>query len=231
MSLIDHLSELRRRLIICFVIVGIFSTIAYLFSGQLLNFLVSPAQFTSLASLKPTEAFMARIKIAVIFGVMASSPIIFHQIWSFVRPGLKIAEKRVIPLLVCVSTILFLIGAFFAFFIVLPLGLKVLASFSGEEIVNIWSIGTYISFLIQITLVFGLVFELPLLILLLTKIGIVTPKILAQKRKYALILFFVVGAILTPPDVLSQLLVTIPLIILYEISIVLAKVFVRERSD
>ena len=231
MGIIDHLTEFRKRLIVCFAAVGIFTAGAYLFSNQLLSFLTSPARFTSLTSLTPTEAFMAKMKIAVIFGVLASSPIIFYQIWSFVSPALKKAEKKVIPLLVSVSTLLFLAGVSFAFFVVLPMGLKILAGFSGDEIVNMWSIGAYISFLIKIILVFGLVFELPLVILFLTKIGVVTPKILAEKRKYALILFFVAAAVLTPgPDVFTQVCVAVPLIILYEASIILAKIFVKSKS-
>lgn len=231
-----HLEELRKRLIYCAVAVGAGFVIAYIFSESLFNILISPLRnqmshsdrliFTNLP-----EIFLTYLKIAFIAGILLSSPFIFYQVWLFVAPGLYKHEKKYVIPFVVFSTILFIGGSLFGYFIVFPFGFKFFLSFANDYIHAFPSVKQYFSFSITLLFAFGLVFELPVVIFFLSKVGLVTSRFLKEKRKYAVLLAFIVGAILTPPDVITQIMMAIPLIVLYEIGIIISVISEKREEE
>lgn len=221
MSLVEHLTELRSRLLKSIAVILIFSIGAYVFSERLLSYLTVPVG--DLVFLSPAEAFLTHIKVSVIFGILISLPIVFYQFWKFVLPALKKNEKKFFYILLPVSLLLFYAGIVFCFFVVLPLGIRFLLDFGGPELEPMISLGYYISFLLALLLPFGLIFELPLVLNLMVKLRILSVERIVSVRKYVIVLIFLVGAILTPPDIITQILLALPLIILFEASILIAK--------
>lgn len=221
-TLVQHLEELRKRIIICLIIVFIIGFFCFFYVDNILLILSKPVG--KLIFLKPTEAFVTRIKVAFYSGLFISMPVIIYQIWKFVNPGLLEIEKRYVYWLIPFSYLLFVFGTVFAFFGVLPTGMKFLLNYGTENVQPMISISSYVSFVMIFLLVFGIVFQLPLVVLLLTKLGIVTPKWLIKNRKYAILCVFILAGMLTPgPDIFSQFLMAIPTLFLYEISILLSK--------
>ncbi len=223
MSLIGHMEELRRRLIICILTVLGCSIFSYLYSDKILTFLKRPFPH-SLVFIAPQEPFIITLKVALFGGIIFALPMITYQVWQFVSSGLKKKEKRYLLFYSPFSLLLFLSGASFAYFLVIPVGLRFLLSFGGSFLQPMISISKYLSFITLMIFAFGIVFELPLVFLFLTRMGIVTPQFLAKKRKVFIIAIFVLAAILTPPDVFTQILLAAPLLILYEVSIWLTKI-------
>ncbi|MFH1854527.1 MAG: twin-arginine translocase subunit TatC [Candidatus Omnitrophota bacterium] len=222
LSFIEHMEELRQRIIRSIIFVAIASLLAYFFTDKILTFLSRPAG--RLIFIAPAEAFVTSIKIAIFGGLYISSPFILYQIWQFISLGLGDSEKRHVLLFGIFSFILFMLGSFLGYFIIVPIGLKFLMTFGTEYLTPMISVGKYISFVISLSFAFGIVFELPLVILFLTMIGVVTPRFLSEKRKYAIVIIFIAAAIFTPPDVITQCLMAVPLLILYEISIFLSRI-------
>jgi sec-independent protein translocase protein TatC len=177
------------------------------------------------------EAFFTYLKVALLSGIILSTPVIFYQFWVFVAPGLYEKEKRHMIPIVFLSTFFFVGGSFFGYFIVFPYGFKFFLGFASEIIRPLPSMREYLSFASKLLLAFGLVFELPLIITFLAKLGMVSVSFLKKNRKYALLLFFVGAAILTPPDVVTQVMMALPLIVLYEISIIGARIFGKKKSE
>ncbi|TKJ40248.1 twin-arginine translocase subunit TatC [candidate division LCP-89 bacterium B3_LCP] len=224
MSFWDHLEELRSRLIktILFVIAGFCAVYAFVPGMQ--EFLIErffEEEVAPLAFLAPTEGFIVRLKLGFIGGLIIASPGVFYQFWRFVAPGLYAKEKHFVIPVVITSTVSFLVGAAFSFF-VLPYATRFFLSFAGTEIQNAWSFGSYVDFIIRILLAFGLVFELPLVIYFLVRLGIVTPQFLRKKRRYAIIIFLVLAAVISPPDIFTMVVLAVPLTVLYELSIIIA---------
>ena len=232
---LSHLEELRKRLVVCAIGVGAGFVIAYIFAERLFQLLVAPLKavmpegdqliFTNLP-----EMFFAYIKVAFIAGIMAAAPLIFYQLWMFIAPGLYRKEKKMAIPFVISSTILFVGGALFGYFVVFPFGFKFFIGFSNEYIKALPSVKQYFSFSMKLLFAFGVVFELPVIIFFLSKMGIVTPQFLSQKRKYAILLTFVLAAILTPPDVITQCMMAGPLIVLYEIGIVVSRIAQKKKE-
>ena len=230
----SHLEELRKRLITCAIAVGIGFVISYIFAERLFQILVTPLTrimpegdrliFTNLP-----EMFLTYLKTAVICGILLTAPVLFHQLWLFIAPGLYQHEKKYAIPFVVFSTILFVGGALFGYFIVFPFGFKFFLGFANEYIQALPSVKQYFSFAIKLLFAFGIVFELPVVAFFLSKMGIVTPEFLKKKRKYALLMTFVMAAILTPPDVITQLMMAGPLIILYEIGILVARMARKKK--
>ena len=232
---LSHLEELRKRLVVCAIGVGAGFVIAYIFAERLFQLLVAPLKavmpegdqliFTNLP-----EMFFAYIKVAFIAGIMAASPLIFYQLWMFIAPGLYRKEKKMAIPFVISSTILFVGGALFGYFVVFPFGFKFFIGFSNEYVKALPSVKQYFSFSMKLLFAFGVVFELPVIIFFLSKMGIVTPQFLSQKRKYAILLTFALAAILTPPDVITQCMMAGPLIVLYEIGILVSRVAQKKKE-
>jgi sec-independent protein translocase protein TatC len=225
---LSHLEELRKRLIACAIAAGIGFVVCYFFSERLFQILVLPLKanmpegdrliFTNLP-----EMFFTYIKTAFVAGILLVAPYIFYQLWMFIAPGLYQKERRYVIPFVIFSSILFVGGALFGYFVVFPFGFKFFMGFANEYIQALPSVKQYFSFSIKLLFAFGVVFELPVVIFFLAKMGVVTPDFLKAKRKYAILLTFVMAAVLTPPDVVTQFMMAGPLIVLYEISIFIAR--------
>lgn len=233
-TLTDHLAELRDRLIHSAYAVFIASCVCWYFSDWMFTQIAGPIipyipggklKFTN-----PTDAFMAYLKIAITGGVIASCPFWLFQVWRFVAPGLYSKEKRYTAVFIASGSVLFLIGASFAYFLVLPTGLKFLLNFSTSAEAFI-TLPEYMSFFTTMTLVFGAAFELPLVLVLLGLIGLVDAKFLRSKRRFAIVVLAIAAAILTPPDVMSMLMLLVPLMALYEISILLVQAIGQKKSE
>ncbi|MBP2649585.1 MAG: tatC [Firmicutes bacterium] len=222
MSLVDHLQELRQRLIICIVAVAIASSAAYLYAPELVHLVTQPVG--KLYYMNPAEAFFAYLKVSVFAGFLVVVPLVLYQVWGFVVPALTQRERKASFILVPASVILFFMGLLFAYFFVLPAGIRFFMGFANEDLQPMFSLGQYLSFVISFLLPFGFIFELPLVILVIAKFGIINSGFLVAKRKLVLVLAFVVGAIIAPtPDIFSQTMIAIPLLVLYEVSILLVK--------
>jgi sec-independent protein translocase protein TatC len=235
LPLTTHLQELRRRLILSFIAVGGGFALCYAFAEKIFDILAAPLLkmmptggsliFTSVA-----EAFFTYMKVAFISGLILASPFVLYQIWAFVAPGLYRHEKKYVIPFVLAGSFFFAIGILFAYTIALPVGFKFLLGFATDFIKPLPSMKEYLSFSIKFLLAFGLVFEFPVVLVLLARIGVVDAKTLARQRKYAILLIFIFAAILTPPDIISQLIVALPMIGLYELSILLSRLFGKKSS-
>ncbi|OLC30559.1 MAG: twin arginine-targeting protein translocase TatC [Candidatus Rokubacteria bacterium 13_1_40CM_4_69_5] len=230
MSFMEHLGELRTRIVrgLLGLLVGL--GIAFPFSEKLVDYLARPIQASghTLVFVALTEAFWVQMKVAMIAGLFIASPAILWQVWAFVSPGLYAHEKKYAAPFVLVGSMLFVLGGVFSLKVVTPFATQFLLSYSRPGLQPMISIGSYIDFLLKFTLAFGLVFELPLAITLLARLGVVSAKTLAKNRKYTVLGAFIAGAILTPtPDWFNQTLMAGPLILLYEVGIVCARVFGR----
>ncbi|MCR4666908.1 MAG: twin-arginine translocase subunit TatC [Desulfovibrio sp.] len=233
MSLMEHLQELRRCLAKSCIAVFLCFISCWFFVDYLFNLLVDPllhalppgshAMYTTLP-----EGFFTRMFLAFVAGVFAASPVIFYQIWSFIAPGLYDSEKRYIIPIAFLSAIFFVGGAVFCFYIVFPYVFTFFIGFATEEIVAMPKVSDYLDFVLKLLIAFGLIFEMPLFTFFLSRLGIVTAKGMRGFRQYAVLLIFVVAAILTPPDVVSQILMAGPMLILYELSIFIAAIFGRK---
>jgi sec-independent protein translocase protein TatC len=221
---LEHLEELRTRLIRSLIGVAVGFGLSYWQIREIFGFLILPLQGamredSAIVMIKMTEGFLTYLKLAFYSGLLLASPLVIWQVWAFISPGLYKREKKTILPLVIVSTILFAVGVTFAYSIVLPFGIKYLLEFVGTDVQATLSMSSYVSFACLFMVLFGIVFQLPLAMLVLSKLGIVKGSQLAANRKYVLLLCFLVGAFLTPPDVFSQALMAIPVMILFEVSI------------
>ena len=224
MPFTSHLEELRTRLIRIFTAVAVSFVGCYFFKERLFGILTLPLKdilpdkgsmiFTSLP-----EAFFTYLKVSFFAAIFVSSPYILYQVWKFISPGLYEKEKRYMIPFVIFSTAFFVGGAIFAYFVVFPFGFRFFLAFGTEFIRPMLSLREFLSFSMKVLLAFGIVFELPIFMFFLAKIGLVDSRKLVKNRKYAILLAFVGAAILTPPDVVTQVLMAIPIVILFEISV------------
>jgi len=231
MSFLDHLEELRSRIIKSLYSVIILSVVAYIFSVRLLNFILRPLPGNqAVYFLSPTEAFSTRIKISLIAGIMLSVPVIFYHLWKFVVPGLFAKEVKVIVPVVISSTFFFLVGASFCFLMVLPVSIKFLMGFGTDKLKPMIQIKDYISFVCYMSLAFGAVFELPVISYFLGRIGLINAKTFIKGRRYAIVIILIVAGVVTPtPDAFTQLMLAGPLYLLYEISIIVLKLTAKKK--
>lgn len=238
MPLTSHLEELRRKLIVAGISWLVAFLACYAFAEKLFDLIADPVrqalpEGTSLVFITATEPFFTYLKIGALAGLLVSLPIIFWQIWSFIAPGLYKHEKRYVIPFVLASSLCFAIGAYFGFQFVFPMAFKVLIEFGtgSGELNAMLSMGSYLSLSSKLLLAFGLVFELPVVIFFLARMGVVDHKMLGRNRKFALLAAFLIGAMLTPPDVFSQTALALPFIVLYEIGIVVARLFGKRREE
>ena len=225
LTLVAHLDELRIRIIKSVISIVSATLFSYIFVDEILLYLTKPVG--KLVFIAPQEALVANIKIAFFCGLFLSIPVVIFQVWRFVSSALEKQEKKHIRIFAPLSYIFFVIGSIFSFFIIVPMAINFLLGFASSNVVPMITVSRYVSFVGTLTLSFGLVFEVPIASLFLTKIGLVTPKMLRDKRKIAIVLIFISAAILTPPDVVTQCLMALPLVGLYEIGILFSKVVYR----
>lgn len=242
MPFLDHLEELRWRLIKALLAMVACSILSFVFIQEMFDFLVRPyrravqllattgggaeiAQDSRLVFLGPSAGFMIYLKLALTAGLILALPVIFYQLWKFVVPGLLSKERQIVPRFTIAATMCFLSGAAFCYFLVLPYGLSFLLGFQTKDLVAMITIEEYFGFVTTILLVFGVLFEMPVLSYLLARLGILTPEFLRQKRRYGIVTIFILAAVLTPTvDAFTQILLAVPLLALYEVSIWVAKV-------
>ncbi|HMK49783.1 MAG TPA: twin-arginine translocase subunit TatC [Thermodesulfovibrionales bacterium] len=252
MTFFDHLGELRKKIFVSLVALCVMVIVTFNYSEYLLESVMFPLRYnldfsvknmymyyvladklhgTKLVFLSPAEGFWMNMKISLVAAFILTLPVIFQQLWSFISPGLHSKEKKYVVPFVLIATVLFLMGAAFCFFIVLPFALDFLLNYkTGDYMMPMLSVGLYVDFCLKFVLAFGGVFELPVIIVFLTRMGIVTPKTLARHRRYAVVIAFIVAAILTPtPDAFNQTLMALPMIVLYEVGILASRLFVRKE--
>jgi len=230
-----HLEELRNRLIKCLIAVGVGFAVSFGFKEKIFQILVRPLiqvmkEGETLIFTGLPEAFFTYLKVSFLSGIMLGAPVLFYQFWMFVAPGLYHKEKRMLMPVIILSTFFFVAGSLFGYFIVFPFGFQFFLGFATETIRPLPSMKEYLSFSAKLLLAFGLVFELPLVLTFMARLGIVSVAFLRKNRKYAILLSFVTGAILTPPDVITQIMMALPLMLLYEISIWGARLFGKREK-
>lgn len=229
MSFFDHLEELRRRVIIIILAVVISSAALFPFMPTLIEILRQELIGVTLHVFSPMEAIFVTFKASIYAGVVISSPLIIYEVWAFVSPGLTKKERKMIITALIPTIFLFLAGAAFAYFIILPVTLKFFFNFSYKMSTPLFGLDNTLSFVFSMLFIFGVVFQFPLVIAVLARLGVVTHEFLASKRKYAFLLIFVVAGIITPdPTVVSQTIVGVPLYALYEISIWVARLLEKK---
>jgi sec-independent protein translocase protein TatC len=234
MSLTGHLDELRSRFLFVLLTIIVFTGVGFGLSDYLLNFIMEPFKITGfeLNIFKLTGGFMIRLKASVITAIILSMPIILWQIWRFIIPAVNKNDRTFSRFSLLAAIALFYTGMSFVFFVLLPFAIKVLLGFIGSDMKSTIGANDYLSFIFLFSFAMGVLFELPIIVMILTRIGILTPQFLIAKRKYSVIIIWVIAAIITPQDILSQVLVAIPLMFLYEISIVISKIIIiRKRRQ
>ncbi len=223
MTFWEHLGELRKRLLISSAALLAGMIACFFFVEPVAKFIMQPVEGMQFVYLSPPELFMSYMKIALIGGVIVASPVILCQIWLFMRPGLEKKERVSLVFGIFFGAIFFVTGAAFSFFVIMPFSLRFFLQYQNEAVKAMFSFSEYISFIGSMVLSFGVAFELPIVVSILAALGIVTGTGLAKVRGISVLLIFIAAAILTPPDVVSQILLGVPMVALFELSILLAK--------
>ena len=233
MGLLSHLIELRDRLLRMLLAVGIFFLVLFPFSKTIWTFLSEPLtrHAGTMQAIDIASPFLIPFKVCLLLSVVLAAPVLLYQIWAFVAPGLYKHEKRLVTPLLVSSTVLFYLGMAFAYFVVFPLVFGFFNRVAPEGVEVIPDIGRYLDFIITIFLAFGIAFEVPVATILLVAIGATTPDDLAKKRPYFIVCAFVVGMFLTPPDVISQTLLALPMWVLFEIGIFFSRGFLKRKEE
>lgn len=217
----EHLEELRVRIISSLAAIVIIAAIVYIFRGKVLNFLINFSEENSLIYIHPTEAFLTYLRLAVLSGLVLSTPWILYQVWRFILPALLEKEEKYLRLSFFIGGLLFYIGVGISIYFILPFSLNLLGEVGNEDLLMRLSVRNYISFVTLLAFSTGLVFEQPLFTFLLVELDFVSLNTLKKYRSYAILISFTVAAFLTPTDWFSQILMAVPLVILYELSILL----------
>jgi len=226
LAFLEHLEELRRRIIKSLIFFTFCAVVFYFFLPQIFPFLIKPMK--KLVLLSPLEGFLTYFTLSVWGGIFLSSPFILYQIWGFISSALHKREKKYVIIFGLTSFLLFLFGCFFGYKIILPIGLKFLLRFSNFYLKPMISAIKYIGFLLTFVLTFGIIFQFPVFVLFFTKLGVVNYQILKRRRKEVIVGIFIFSAIFTPPDVLTQTFMAIPLVFLYELSIFLSGIISKK---
>ena len=233
MTFFSHLEELRWRIVkIALALVAAAIPCGILWKKIFDIVMIYPLRLTNprphLIFTTPIESVMVSFKIALGGGVVFASPLIFYQIWKFISPGLFPKEKRIVLPTVIASTVFFFAGIVFCY-AVLPFLFRVLTAYGGQRIDPYFKVGDYFAFILKLSLAFGLVFELPVVSFVLTRVGVITPRFLIRHARIAIVIIFVIAAILTPPDIFSQIVMAVPLLFLYGLSILVAYAAARKQ--
>lgn len=232
MSIVGHLDELRSRFIATLITVTVITLGSFSISEYILNILNRPYLDTGmkLNVFTLTEGFILRLKASLIIGILAGLPVIVYEIWKYIYPAIEIRDRKFIARSLIAAILLFYAGIAFTYYLILPVAVQMFISFTPPEMTNTTNATNYLSFIILFGLGMGLIFEMPIIIMILTKIGIITPQFLISKRKYAIVLIWIIAAIITPPDVLSQIIAGVPMMILYELSIIISKIIIIRKK-
>ncbi|MCK4755361.1 twin-arginine translocase subunit TatC [candidate division WOR-3 bacterium] len=232
LSFLDHLEELRKRILYLIACVGIFSIIGFIFSKNALNIIIQKAQLQSAYFFSPIEAFTSQIKVAIFLGIIISFPFILYQTWAFIGPGLTRKERNVSISYLASGMILFIIGNLFGYFILIPYGLRFLLSFGTEYLQPLMNVSKYLNFIIWSLLGSGFLFQLPLLLFFLMKLGIIDVDTVTKHRAEAIVVILILCAIITPTgDFFTLLLISVPLLLLFELSIFAARITQKQKKD
>jgi sec-independent protein translocase protein TatC len=237
MPLTSHLEELRKRLVRILIAVGIAFLGCFAFKEEIFRIVAQP-----LISVLPPgshmvytglpEAFFTYIKVSLYAGIFVASPVVLYQVWKFISPGLFPKEKKFVAPFVITSTMLFIGGVCFGYFLVLPSAYKFFLEFTTDFLKPMLSMREYLTLTLKLLLAFGIIFEIPVFLFFMTKIGLVTPRKLAKTRRYAIVACFIVAAIITPtPDAFTQCMMAIPMVILYEVGIIVSRLASRRKDD
>jgi len=229
---VDHLHELRKRILISAASVFVATIAAYAFADPLLQFFSRPilSETTELYFFSPQAAFFVKIKTAIFTGLLIVSPVVFSQVWLFVSPGLLQRERRFFIPLVLASSVLFMTGVVFTYMAVMPLVIRFLLGFGSEFLQPMISVSEYLGLLVSLSMAFGLAFNLPIAISFLVFLGVLNTQRLNRYRPHAVVAIFFAAAVMTPPDVISQFFLSVPLILLYEISVIASR-FIRRPKN
>ncbi|WP_027410635.1 twin-arginine translocase subunit TatC [Anoxybacteroides tepidamans] len=231
MSVYEHLGELRKRLIIVLLFFGVAMIASFFFVEPVILYLqkADEAKELTMNAFRLADPIKIYMQFAFVIALVLTSPVLLYQIWAFVSPGLYEKERKVTLSYIPLSLFLFLSGVSFAYFVLFPFVVRFMQDLASQlGIHQVIGINEYFEFLLQLVLPFGALFQLPVIVMFLTRLGIITPMFLSKGRRYAYLILLIVAAIITPPDVMSQLIVMIPLSILYEISIWISKIAYRK---
>ena len=236
LSFRDHLIELRKRLLLSAIAVLAFAAVGFVFAEDLYRILRAPMESalpenSSFIVTGPIEYFVVLLKVSLAAGLLGASPWVLFQIWKFVAPGLYANERRYAAAFVFFGSAFFLSGAAFAYFVVFPAGLPFLVGLNPPDIHGMYKVGEYYSFAIRLLMAFGIAFELPVVIVLLCLLGVVSTEFFSRFRKYAIVLSFVFAALLTPPDVITQVSMALPLYFLYEAGLLVARMLTKNTKE
>jgi len=231
-SVVTHLDEFRSRLMYSLLAIIIVSLASFFFSEYILDFINRPYLATGhkLNVFNLTEGFILRLKAAFIAGIFVGLPVIVFHLWRYILPAINKQDRKFARLSIIAAIILLYGGMAFTYFFILPFAVKMLLSFTPVEMTNTIGASKYLSFVLLFSLGMGAMFELPIIIMILTRIGIVSPAFLISKRKYAIVLLWIIAAMITPPDILTQSMIAIPLMLLYELSIIISKMMVKRKK-
>jgi len=233
-TIIEHLEELRKAIIISLIAIVAAAVVCFIYNEEILSFVISPLTSLNeqLIVIGVTEAFFVKLKLAFYTGFLIAFPVVLWAIWRFLKPALFPHEKKLIYILMPISLLLFATGILFAYFGILRLVLNFFILIAGENLETMFTIGQYVSFVLAFTIPFGIVFELPVAVFILSKFGIISYETLAKNRKYALLVIVILAAALTPgPDPISQILMAVPVYFLYEVSIWISKFARRKNAE
>ncbi len=232
MGIIDHLSELRKRIFVIVVVFLTVTVVGFNFSDDLVALLVAKAKVIGyeMIYISPGELFTQYIRMAIVGGFVFSSPVILFETWLFIKPALKKKEKTTVFLSLMAGLVCFVLGALFAYFIVVPITLTFFMSVDQFDSVQATiTIQNFLSFVLSTLITFGIIFEMPVVTILLSELGLLKTEWLTKSRKVVIVVIFIIAAIITPPDVVSQILVAIPMLLLFEVSVIISKV-IRKRK-
>lgn len=228
MDLVGHLSELRTRLIIIMITFMLLFILSFIYVENIYAWLVRDLP-VKLAILGPSDILWVYFMLAGVVAIAGVIPVAAHQIWCFVKPALKATERKVTLAYIPALFILFILGLSFGYFVIFPIVFKFLLSLSADMMTTFFTTEKYFTFLLHMTMPFGFLFELPVVIMFLTSLGVLNPYRLQRIRKYAYFMLVVTAVLITPPDLLSDILVIIPLLLLYEISVLLSRTVYRKK--
>jgi len=231
LTIVGHLSELRKRLVYSAIIFIIAVGFCYNYAEIIVKTIVNITPETKFIFIAPSELLMSYVKIAIVGGLVISAPFILAQLWLFISPGLQLREKKYIIVSLFTGGMFFILGVIFSYFVVLPTMIVFFIGFQIEEIQPMITFSNYLQFVINTLLSFGVIFELPIVMVLLNRFGLVRVSFLKKNRKLFILVIFIIAAILTPPDVVSQILLGIPMLALFEIGIILSTISEKKQNN